>query len=138
MRTLFIAAIFAVAFGLAGESMAHDRLRAGWHRDQTVTVRVGQEKLAPRSKIRIKFLEMIEDSRCPRDVNCIQAGNARIRVRVSGSGRARELILDTSDRTRPASYGGYELTVRTLTPEPRSNIRINRNGYIATISVSRV
>ncbi len=32
------------------------------------------------------FLEVVEDSRCPRDVQCIQAGRAVVRVRVLRDG----------------------------------------------------
>jgi hypothetical protein len=80
---------------------------------------------------------MVEDSRCPRDVQCIQAGNAQIRISVSRGRRADILTLNTDTRDRTAEFEGYEFKLVRLTPEPRSNIRINRNAYVATIEITR-
>ncbi len=106
-------------------------------RTETVRVQVNTEKRAYRSGLRIRFLEMVDDSRCPIDVDCVTAGNARIRVRVSTLRRSKELSLNTNTRTT-ATFAGYRLRLTNLTPKPRSNIRINRNGYVAVISVARM
>ena len=105
--------------------------------EKSVSVRIGSEKAAGRANIKIKFIEMIEDSRCPRDVQCIQAGNARVRVRVTRNGRAETLVLNSNMQPESAVFAGYEFKLTALTPEPGSNIRINRNGYVATISVTK-
>lgn len=105
---------------------------------ETARVQINHEKRLAKSKIRIRFLELIEDSRCPRDVQCIHAGNAKIKVRASLNGRSQELELDTNGANKTTTIGRYELKLVGLTPEPRSNIRINRNGYVATISVARI
>jgi hypothetical protein len=138
IKTTFIAALLAVGFGLAGQIHAQDEMKANGRPVHSVTVRIHQERPAPRGNLRVRFLEMIEDSRCPRDVNCIQAGTARIRVRVSKNGRSQVLVLETNGGRQPAVFAGYELALYTLTPEPRSNIRINPNGYVATIQFRRV
>jgi hypothetical protein len=36
------------------------------------------------------------------------------------------------------SYGNYRLKLKALTPKPRSDIRINRNAYMATIEVTKI
>jgi hypothetical protein len=88
--------------------------------------------------LKIAFIELVEDSRCPTDVNCIWTGNAKIKVRVTKNGRSKVLELDTLTRGMIPSYGNYQLKLKELTPKPRSNIRINRNGYVATIEVTKV
>ena len=82
------------------------------------------------------FLEVLEDSRCPKGVNCIRAGEARVRIRLadgqeatltipagsekqlptftSAAGRVRVLGLEpypSADQKRPGD-GRYELVVR--------------------------
>src|SRR6476469_460473 len=81
----------------------------------TVTVRIGQEKRAARGAVRIRFVEMIEDSRCPRNVQCIQAGNASVRVRVSRGGRSQMLVLNTNRPSADTTFGGWTFTLTGLT-----------------------
>ena len=104
---------------------------------ETIRVQINSEKRLPKSKLSIRFLEMVEDSRCPTDANCVWAGNAKIKVRVSRNGRSHELTLDTNGPHQAATAEGYSIKLVGLTPAPRSNIRINRNGYVATLAVTK-
>ena len=92
---------------------------------------------AAKGGIRIKFVELVEDSRCPTDTNCIWAGNAKIKVRITKNGRSKDLEMNTGPDPTEVFFAGYSFRLVGLTPEPRSNIRINRNGYVAKIGVQR-
>ncbi len=96
-------------------------------------VQVNHEKRFASSRLSVKFVELIEDSRCPVDTNCIWAGNAKIKLRVSKNGRSHDLTLDTNGPNQSVTAEGYSIKLVGLTPAPRSNIRINRNGYVATL-----
>ena len=50
----------------------------------TVTARLGEEVRL--GDIRIRPLELLEDSRCPLDVTCVWAGRVRLRVAISTVG----------------------------------------------------
>ncbi|MCB0466259.1 MAG: hypothetical protein KDC78_11410 [Aequorivita sp.] len=50
--------------------------------------------------ISIKFLEVLEDSRCPEGVTCIWAGRAIVKVEVTSNGKTEEKTL-TFGETRP-------------------------------------
>ena len=106
-------------------------------RSNDVEVQINKQVTAV-DGLKIAFIELVEDSRCPTDVDCIWAGNAKIKVRVTKNGRSKVLELDTLTRGMTPSYGNYRLKLKALTPEPRSNIRINRNGYKATIEVTKI
>lgn len=86
----------------------------------------------------VAFVELIEDSRCPVDVECIWAGNARIKIRVTKNGRSKLFDLNTMERDAVPEYGGYRFRLTALMPELRSNVRINRNAYEATIEMTKV
>jgi hypothetical protein len=107
-------------------------------RSETMRVQINKEKRFAKSKVSIRFVELIEDSRCPTDTNCIWAGNAKIKIRVSRGGRSQELTLDTNGPNQAATAEGYSIKLIGLTPEPRSNIRINRNGYVATFEAVKL
>ena len=103
---------------------------------QEVSVKINTE--ARVNGVRVRFVELVEDSRCPTDTNCIWAGNATIRVRVTKNGRSKMLVLNTNSDPREVSFAGCSFRLSGLTPEPRSNIRINRNGYVAKIQLKKV
>lgn len=105
---------------------------------ETLKVQVNQEKRFAKSKLSVRFVEMVEDSRCPVDTNCIWAGNAKIKIRVAKNGRSHNLTLDTNGPSQTVTAEGYQIKLVGLTPAPRSNIRINRNGYVATLEAVKL
>lgn len=75
----------------------------------TVTARLNQEVQI--GDVRVKPLEVLEDSRCPVDANCIWAGRVRLRVAVSGAG---EQVMEVG---RPVNVaGGQRLTLVGVAP----------------------
>lgn len=100
------------------------------------SVKINTEVVA-KGGIKLKFIELVDDSRCPTDTNCIWAGNAKIKVRVTRNGRTKVLELNSNLEPRASTFAGYRFRLVGLTPEPRSNIRIDRNGYVAVIEVKK-
>lgn len=130
MRSFFAYILIFIAFAVPTAVNAQGA--------RSVNVKIHQEMVDRRTGLRIKFVELVEDSRCPTDTNCVWAGNAKITIRVRGTrGPAKTLTLNSTLQPQTASYGGYEFRLTGLTPQPRSNIRINPNGYRATIEVTR-
>jgi hypothetical protein len=111
---------------------------AAQRKGETTRVQVNTAKRLPRSGLNIRFVELVDDSRCPADTNCVWAGNAQIKIRVTKNGRSHDLTLDTNGPKNAARAEGYSIKLTRLTPEPRSNIRINRNGYVATLEVLKL
>jgi len=50
--------------------------------------------------LRVRPLEVLEDSRCPQNARCVWAGRLRLRVAVEGVGE-REVILDEAATVTP-------------------------------------
>jgi len=105
-------------------------------------LKVGQEVTLDREKLRIKFVAVDGDSRCPSDVTCFWEGNAAVRFEVSTPGEdSKSLTLNTiGEGSFPgeALYHGYKLQLVVLNPYPRSTQKIAANGYTATLLVSKV
>lgn len=100
---LFVAAIFsASAFGQSSESISVD---------------LGDSGTLAKSKLVIKFVKVIEDSRCPADVNCIWAGNAKIEVVVSKGSRSETFTLNTNSADTSAKFANYLIKFTDLKPE---------------------
>ena len=131
MRTIFLTLILTFVFGGFVAAKAQT--------NQQVKVLINKQKIVTKDKLTITFVSLIEDSRCPTDTNCIWAGNAKIKIQVGrGKTAAKTFELNTNFDPQTISFAGYKIKLVDLDPKPASNIRINRNGYTATLSVSRV
>ena len=128
MRKTILALLLTLVFGTFLQAQTN----------QKVTVQVNQQKTLSKSKITIKFVSLVEDSRCPTDVQCIQAGNAKIQIEVKKVGSATKTFdLNTNDNPQAVSFAGYTIKLTDLNPKPASNIRINRLSYTATFQVNK-
>lgn len=122
--------MLAFVFGISMQTQAQT--------SQKVTVQINHQKAAVKNKLTIKFVSLLEDSRCPRGTQCIQAGAARIQIEASGAGGAAKMFeLKTNASPKSIYYRGYEITLTDVNPAPANNIRINRSGYTATFSVRK-
>ena len=130
MKGLIAGLIMMLAFAVVPASAAK--------RAETLRVQINKEKKFPKAKLSIRFVELVEDSRCPADAQCVWAGNAKIKIRVTMNGRSHDLSLDTNGQHQAATAEGYSIKLLSLTPAPRSNIRIDRNGYVATFEAVKL
>jgi hypothetical protein len=101
-------------------------------------LRARQQVTVKGESLRIKFVEVKEDSRCPADVKCVWAGNAAARLEVSIRGRgSKSLTLNTTGNSPPLDYRGYKIRLVELSPYPRSKRKIAAGDYIVTLLVNR-
>lgn len=103
-------------------------------------VRVGEEVVVESTGMHLRFEGVLNDSRCPVDVECVSAGDARVRLMV-GVGdpmEDRALELHTTEGLRSAVVAGYRITLDALEPRRRADKEIPRDAYRARIVVSAV
>jgi hypothetical protein len=103
--------------------------------DETVKVTIGKSTKADRGRIKIQFLSVLEDSRCPRDATCIWSGNARIRIAVSKGSESRIVELNTDLDPRVHRIFGYRVQLSDL--NPRNGDPASQNAAAAVISVKK-
>ena len=82
------------------------------------TVRVGTMLATPRS--------VVEDSRCPQDVQCIQAGRVVVSTRLDGDGWSQTVPLTLGE---PHAVQGTTVTLVSARPEKWSERRRPRSEY---------
>ncbi len=83
-----------------------------------ITLDLGAEAKLPDGS-RLAYLSLVNDSRCPPNVQCIWAGNAEIRMRWTPAhgGRSKEFSLNTSPvggRSITETIGAYSIRIHTL------------------------
>lgn len=74
----------------------------------------------------LQYLGVSNDSRCPPDVQCIQAGDADVRFRFEAAGGGSDVTLNTANATvRP--IGRWQLRLLRLEhgPAPAVTVRVD-------------
>jgi hypothetical protein len=105
--------------------------------NQQFTLAPGESASIENTSIRVEFMRVSGDSRCPADAVCIQGGDALVELRVS-NGSAAEYDLHTGDESRAAvTHEGYRIELVQLQPFPFSSRTIQPGEYRATLTVSR-
>jgi hypothetical protein len=103
---------------------------------------IGQDAIIVGEGLRIKFDQLLADSRCPRQVQCVWTGEARISVLVQqADARPVTVEFDTNpapDQNRQtARVGPYAIALRSLDPYPETPEKILSSDYRAALLVSK-
>ncbi len=89
--------------------------------DQAFTISVNQTAQFSDKELTLTLQEVLEDSRCPSNVNCPEAGQARISIRISQIGQApATLEMNTNPPLKldVVNYNGFQIRLLTLNPYP--------------------
>lgn len=103
------------------------------------TLRVGESASIEGASLQVGFLEVANDSRCPKGERCVWEGDATVRIWVQrGAGAKEKRDLHTSGKAQDsADDSGHEVRLLRLAPEPVSGRTIEQRDYVATLQVSR-
>lgn len=106
-------------------------------------LRGGQEAATRDQDLRVRFTDVLEDSRCPTEVECVWTGQARIEIEVQPAGSDP---TTTEFNTNPAPgqnvqtarVGEYTIRLESLDPYPRTTHESPAlEDYTATLSVQK-
>jgi len=128
--------VHAAAHGVTRRAGATQAARVG----REFTIRAGRTVTLARESLRVRFVRVAADSRCPENVDCVWAGNAEVLVEVGAGNRrvSKTLRLNTnSGPERPAEdkYRSYTVKLVKLDPYPRTTRKIRQGDYTATLLV---
>lgn len=135
MRTVLL--ISTLAIGFCGQPQPFEPDLEAALGDSFI-LRVGQSAVVSGTSLHLRFEEVLEDSRCPSDVACVWAGNARVRLLVAEE--QDELIpihLNTGLDPSAVSTLGYEIRLEELQPAPTTTTTVPPGDYMATLRVTR-
>jgi hypothetical protein len=124
------------AFGTftEGIKLAIERIEAlkGSESDPTLG-KVGVGKSVLVGGVNITLNSVVEDSRCPADVQCIQAGRVRVNVTLKSDTdtETRELASDSD----PVGFDSYQISIENVTPSPVAGTTPEPGSYLVTFRV---
>jgi hypothetical protein len=106
--------------------------------EQRFTLAPGETAAIDDTSLRVQFLQVTNDSRCPADAICILGGDALVHIRAQTGGTASAYELHTGDGSRGAvTHSGFHIALVDLQPYPFSSRQIQPGDYRATLRVSR-
>lgn len=128
--------LLAACSSLSGEPMVSaDQTPA---LDKAFTLKPAETATVGQDRVQIRFDRVVADSRCPRDVQCITAGEATVRVLVTMPGQAAATFeLKTTPNGASVKAGGYALTLSDLAPVPISTQPVKDSDYRATFVLAK-
>lgn len=99
---------------------------------ETVTAKIGQTVSV--LGVSITPLEIVDDSRCPEDVQCIWAGTTHVRAKlVSGMGESEVTFEIGQSITTEAEF----VTLTSVNPAPKAGVTISPADYRLTFEVAK-
>ena len=101
----------------------------------------GQEVWLQGTSLRIKLVD-VQDSRCPKNVTCVWAGNGAVKLDVSVSGRHKKTLTVNTSKL-PAlpgdqTYFGYRISLVALNPYPGTSDGGKPVVRVTTLTVTRL
>lgn len=136
MRKLLSLAVLSLA--LACRSAADGSSPTEPSVGEAFDLRAGTTAALDGGSLTLRFDRVSEDSRCPVDVQCIQAGDAVVVLAATAGGTASTLELHTSSRaSSEGTAGSYTVRLLELRPAPRSTVTTRPEDYVARLEVRR-
>jgi hypothetical protein len=105
---------------------------------QTFSLPLGQTASVKGTDVRLTFKDVRTDSRCPVDVQCVWAGEAKIGVLISQKGMADETkVLSLTPAESQATTGNLRIRFVGLAPVPRQADAGTARAYVAQLVVDQ-
>src|SRR5688572_27992870 len=106
--------------------------------DRQFTLAPGETAAIEDTGLRVQFVGVTSDSRCPADALCVWVGDAVTAVRIFGRGARRDADLHTHDKQRASVvHEDVRITLVQLQPYPFSSRPTQPADYRATWEARR-
>lgn len=107
--------------------------------DKPFTLKLGAAESIDGEGLRIQFERVVSDSRCPKGVQCIRAGEAVIQIAVMrGSTKGSYELKTLPPSASRVEVGRHFLTLVSVEPEPTIDAPPRPADYTATLTVGRI
>jgi hypothetical protein len=103
-----------------------------------ILIKQGKEAKVEGEDLKISFVDVTQDSRCPEGATCIWAGNARVHLMARNSkDECAEFDLNTHLTPVEYDFGRYKIRLAQLAPHPSIHGMPKAGEYTATLVVTK-
>ncbi len=109
--------------------------------NQSVVLSIGESVLVKGEGTTVTADSILEDSRCPANADCIQAGRVRVRFRIvnnRGSFTQEAIFPHPSVETAEAPASGYRPVLSEITPLPVLGQTTPAGDYRLTVKLTKI
>lgn len=79
-------------------------------------------------------ITLMEDSRCPEGVQCIQAGTVKVQTQIIGGMGPSVMVMEMG---KPITTEAEEVTLQEVTPAPTTGTQITKPEYVFVFEVKK-
>jgi hypothetical protein len=140
---LLIGALVGLLIGCSAENSSNtdnaaDKA-AATSNTESISLEVGESIEVPALRVTIGFDTVLEDSRCPVDVECVWEGNARVGLQLVSDELYEDIELNTAEQGGATTYShnGYAVSIEKLEPRPTSTTPIDSKLYHLTLKIRK-
>lgn len=103
-----------------------------------VTLKPGERATFQADRLQVRFDRVVSDSRCPKNAQCVWAGEAVIRLTVTLPDKSTKAVdVKTSLTDAGTTVGAFLISVNDLTPLPTVEGPVREADYRVTLVVSK-
>lgn len=131
---LLIAAMIAVIVLLGLLLFSNDEVLPPVYEGSSVgklDIKVGETGVI--GGVSITLNNVVQDSRCPLDVQCIQAGSVTANIKLLSGVNGK--VFDITSGEPAYRFYGHEISIVNIEPAPYSDIKIDSDAYKITFGV---
>lgn len=118
-----------------GQSPAKPRVQATPGAD--FTLKIGQTAEVTGGSLIVAFERVTDDSRCPKNTNCVWEGDAVVHLGLQGANAEKGTLELHSqiDTKQEGTFQNYRVRIVQLAPWPQTSGKIPDSQYIATLKI---
>lgn len=103
--------------------------------DTEISLYIGESVIIKGHGIKLTFIDVLEDSRCPSDVECFWEGTVSLMINLNFNNQDLGNFILNSSNLHKASFMSYFVKFVKLEPYPTSTVVIPKTSYHATFIV---
>ncbi|MFX0016745.1 MAG: hypothetical protein ACFFB2_18835 [Promethearchaeota archaeon] len=100
-----------------------------------ISLHIGESVIIKDHGIKLKFVDVLDDSRCPSDVECVWEGTVSLLINIQYRRQDLGDFILNSSNVHKVSFMGYYVKFKELEPYPISTEIIPKASYFATFNV---
>ncbi|WP_234572699.1 hypothetical protein [Rhodohalobacter sp. 614A] len=94
---------------------------------------IGEKTRIGDNRISVEFVDVLEDSRCPSNANCIWAGNGKVQLKVQN----HDIILNTYLEPHDTTITNIHVELLNLAPYPEYPRQFEKDDYYIRLLITK-
>ena len=141
MRILAVLMLMSLTFAVGCVSASGESGGGGGQSrvlGEPVTLKPGERAVFEADRVNVRFDKVVSDSRCPKNAQCVWAGEAVIRLTVTLPDESNKAIeVKTSATDSAATVGAFHISISDLQPVPTTEGSVRDSDYRVTLIVAK-